>query len=98
MACVRMHMPSVRMYMLFIRVRNQYKQVYLRLISCYLQLYQKNVSLTYRLLYDIKAYLINLRHFTERLELNDTNLNNWFDKRKSRLQMNADGFSFFLIV
>ena len=55
-------------------------------MSCYIQLYPKNVSLTYRLLNDVKAYLINLRHFTERLELNNTYLDNWFDKRKSRHQ------------
>ena len=65
-----------------VRIYKQYKQIHFRLMSCLLQLYQNNISLTYRLLYDIKAYLINLRHFTERLQLNNTNHDNWFDKRR----------------
>ena len=67
---------------LFIQVRNQYKQIYFRLMGCLLQLYQNNILIMYCLLYDIKAYLINLRHFTERLQLNNTNLDNWFDRRR----------------
>ena len=82
MPSVRICMPSVRMNKLFIQVRNQYKQIYFRLMGCLLQLYQNNILIMYCLLYDIKAYLINLRHFTERLQLNNTNLDNWFDKRR----------------
>ena len=80
--CAFVSMRCALMSKRCVRIYKQYKQIHFRLMSCLLQLYQNNILIMYCLLYDIKAYLINLRHFTEKLQLNNTNLNNWFDKRR----------------
>ena len=80
--CAFVSMRCALMSKRCVRIYKQYKQIHFRLMSCLLQLYQNNILIMYCLLYDIKAYLINLRHFTEKLQLNNTNLDNWFDKRR----------------